>query len=591
MNLKKILLAVAFIIILVSFTSCASHKHTEEILPAVAPTCTETGLTEGKRCTECGEITLPRETIDKLPHTEIVLPAVAPTCTKSGVTEGKYCSVCNLTIKEQRTVEATGHLEVTVPAVAPTCEKGGYTESKHCSVCNEVLVKQIQLPATEHTEVIDKAVPASSFATGLTEGSHCSGCNKVLKEQKVTDKVPPVSVSFPSGYITTEETVIETEYFIFTVPANVYIPQSFTEYVDYLASVMEEVSGMKFSGKPIYASPALVDVEKPAETQSEYGSAYASMFEIVISSGDITNMYTFIHESSHFLQYKQSGWAYCQWAMEGISTYTTYKVQQYIMEHNPEMMTLISPPNQSLWDYYMSKDGYNELYSRSMEYWMENILSNSGNANYVIGFRLMRYLDETYGSYTDWILEYEKINPQNYEGGVAAELSIQNQIKAFKSTYGDSVFDDFYAWLKENEGLFYEYGPIIDLSDVEKIQLFPECTYYGILYRMPTFKHGIKYNNLFIDIQEGKNYLTEYKDKNTDNMYLTVSAGTVVELYDGEGRLIRTEESVYDEETEKTNRISLSGVSFIKLVGEGTITEFSIKGFENYGSLIVDGIL
>lgn len=35
--------------------------HTEEMIPAVSPTCTETGLTEGKKCSECGEILIMQE--------------------------------------------------------------------------------------------------------------------------------------------------------------------------------------------------------------------------------------------------------------------------------------------------------------------------------------------------------------------------------------------------------------------------------------------------------------------------------------------------------------------------------------------------
>lgn len=42
--------------------------HTEEHLPGKAPTCTEPGLTAGKRCTNCGEILLAQEVIPALGH-------------------------------------------------------------------------------------------------------------------------------------------------------------------------------------------------------------------------------------------------------------------------------------------------------------------------------------------------------------------------------------------------------------------------------------------------------------------------------------------------------------------------------------------
>ena len=128
--------------------------------------------------------------VPALGHTEEEIPAVAATCTESGLTAGSKCSVCQEVLEAQTVVSATGHTEVVDPAVAATCTATGLTEGKHCSVCEEVLVAQTVVAALGHTEVVDKAVSATCTATGLTEGKHCSVCEEILVAQIPTEKVP-----------------------------------------------------------------------------------------------------------------------------------------------------------------------------------------------------------------------------------------------------------------------------------------------------------------------------------------------------------------------------------------------------------------
>ena len=70
---------------IVRFTEEIVCEHVEEIIPAVPATCTETGLTEGKKCTICGQVTVAQEVTEALGH-EYEATVTAPTCTRGGYT-------------------------------------------------------------------------------------------------------------------------------------------------------------------------------------------------------------------------------------------------------------------------------------------------------------------------------------------------------------------------------------------------------------------------------------------------------------------------------------------------------------------------
>ena len=160
-------------------TTCA---HTEEIIPGKAATCTESGLTEGKKCSKCGEIIVAQEVIPANGHTEELVSAKAPTCTEAGLTEGKKCSKCGYTLVTQQEIAALEHdLTVEVQAKDATCTAAGHTAGMKCSRCDHTTSTTI--PATGHTVENIPGKAATCTESGLTGGNKCSVCGTTLAKQ------------------------------------------------------------------------------------------------------------------------------------------------------------------------------------------------------------------------------------------------------------------------------------------------------------------------------------------------------------------------------------------------------------------------
>ncbi len=92
-----------------SQTPSDAHIHTEELIPAVPATCTSDGYTEGKKCSECGEMILVPAKTAKLAHSPVTIKGTPATCLDQGLSDGQICSVCSTVILEQVTLAAKGH--------------------------------------------------------------------------------------------------------------------------------------------------------------------------------------------------------------------------------------------------------------------------------------------------------------------------------------------------------------------------------------------------------------------------------------------------------------------------------------------------
>lgn len=81
--------------------TCGKHEYGDfEILKN--PTCTEKGQ-KGKVCSKCGKIK-DQQPIPATGHIPVTDPAVAPTETSDGLTEGSHCSVCGAVLQAQEVI-------------------------------------------------------------------------------------------------------------------------------------------------------------------------------------------------------------------------------------------------------------------------------------------------------------------------------------------------------------------------------------------------------------------------------------------------------------------------------------------------------
>lgn len=169
----------------VSAAFTIKHVHNFELTQTVAPTCTEEGY-DLYTCKGCGET---QKTVKPATgHKEVKDAAVAPTCTETGLTEGSHCEICGTVIKAQETVPATGHTwdEGKVTREATVEEEGEMTYT--CTACGET-----------RTEAIAKLVPPDPTTemgkdgTAVGEGASAEAAEKAITTMK-SDTDPKGSV-------------------------------------------------------------------------------------------------------------------------------------------------------------------------------------------------------------------------------------------------------------------------------------------------------------------------------------------------------------------------------------------------------------
>jgi len=148
-----------------------------------AATCTATGL-KVYTCTEANCGATYEETIAQLPHTEVIDEAVAPTCTEEGLTEGKHCDVCGTVLVAQETISMLSH-NYDSEVHSPTCLTAGYT-TYTCSACGYTYDAEGD-PAPGHNFAETDYKAATCLEAGNEAYKHCSACDKYFAADAATD--------------------------------------------------------------------------------------------------------------------------------------------------------------------------------------------------------------------------------------------------------------------------------------------------------------------------------------------------------------------------------------------------------------------
>ena len=278
------------------------HTHTVVIDKAVGATCKNTGLTEGKHCSSCGEVIVAQQTVSKKNHTESGwIIDKEPTTTSTGKKHTE-CTVCGNVIREESIPKievpnnASKGLEFTLNDDGKSYSVSGIGS---CTDTNIVIPNTYNgMPVTSIgdwafdgcSSLTSIVIPDSVTSIGNRAFCYCSSLTSIVIPNSVT------SIGWSAFYDCSSLTNIE-------------IPDSVTS-IDYatfydcssLTSIAIPDSVTSIGDHAFRDCSSLTSIEIPDSVTSigDYAFAYCSSLTSIVIPDSVTSIgeYTFDNCSS-----------------------------------------------------------------------------------------------------------------------------------------------------------------------------------------------------------------------------------------------------------------------------------------------------
>ena len=204
-------------------------------------------------------------------HNTTTLPAVAPTCTETGLTEGSYCSKCGEVFSEQTVVPATGHSysSKVIPANCKEYEQTQYT----CTLCGDSYKQSVQTHS-EWSETKPEGIEESLIETKTQY--------RYSDYSTITSPEPSVD-----GY-----TLINSEW-IKNSDGTVYYVPSWPSGFDKTSSIYNEYNGTKKTASQNYYTKTVIDSDAVCGYLYYHWCAPNSYYSYASSTGSYTTFHAY----------------------------------------------------------------------------------------------------------------------------------------------------------------------------------------------------------------------------------------------------------------------------------------------------------